>query len=309
MIRTTQRRTLTLEAPEAPGRPAHVSAASGLVAVGSWLYVVADDALHLAVFPREGTAPGRSLRLFPGELPLEPVARKAAKPDLEALCLLAPFAGCPHGALLALPSGSTAARQQGAVIPLAADGAVTGTARALDFTGLYAQLSRELGPLNIEGAAVAGGRLRLLQRGNGEQGTDALVDLDQERLVRALESGGAMGPELVRTVRRWELGRAGGVRLSFTDASALPDGRIVFTAAAEDTRDAYADGPVTGSAVGLLASDGSPLFLDAVDAKVKLEGVSARLEGGRVHLLLVADADDPSVPAPLLEATVEGLPG
>ncbi|MFP2906856.1 DUF6929 family protein [Pyxidicoccus sp. 3LFB2] len=58
MIRTTLRRTLTLESPEAPGRPAHVSAASGLVRVGPWLYIVADDALHLAVFPAQGDAPG-----------------------------------------------------------------------------------------------------------------------------------------------------------------------------------------------------------------------------------------------------------
>jgi hypothetical protein len=308
MIRTTQRRTLTLEAPEAPGRPAHVSSASGLVAVGPWLYVVADDALHLAVFPREGGAPGRSIRLFPGELPLEPRARKAAKPDLEALCLLPPFEGCPEGALLAMPSGSTAERQRGALLPLAADGTLAGEARPLDFTALYAQLARELGPLNVEGAAVTGGRLRLLQRGNGDQGTDALVDLDHERVIRALGAGREPGPETVRTVRRWELGQAGGVRLSFTDASPLPDGRIIFTAAAEDTRDTYADGPVAGSAVGVLAPDGSPQFLDEVDAKVKLEGVSARVEGGRVHLLLVADADDPAVPAPLLEAVLEGVP-
>jgi hypothetical protein len=308
MIRTTQRRTLTLEAPEEPGRPAHVSAASGLVAAGAWLYVVADDALHLAVFPREGGAPGRSIRLFPGELPLEHRARKAAKPDLEALCLLPPFEGCPEGALLAMPSGSTAERQRGAVLPLAADGVLAGEVRGVDFTALYAQLTRELGPLNVEGAAVTGGRLRLLQRGNGDQGTDALVDLDHERVVRALVAGRDPGPETVRTVRRWELGRAGGVRLSFTDASPLPDGRIIFTAAAEDSRDTYADGPVAGSAVGVLAPDGSPLFLDGVDAKVKLEGVSARVEGGRVHLLLVADADDPAVPAPLLEAVLEGVP-
>jgi hypothetical protein len=309
MIRTTQRRTLTLEAPDAPGRPAHVSAASGLVAVGPWLYVVADDALHLAVFPREGSAPGRSIRLFPGELPLEHLARKAAKPDLEALCLLPPFAGCPHGALLALPSGSTAARQRGALIPLSPEGLLAGEVRAVDFTGLYTQLARELGPLNVEGAAVASGRLRLLQRGNGDQGTDALVDLDHERLLRALETDQPLGPDVVRTVRRWELGHVGGVRLTFTDASPLPDGRIIFTAAAEDTRDAYADGPVAGSAVGVLAPDGSPLFLDSVDAKVKLEGVSASLEHGRVHLLLVADADDPAVAAPLLEAVLEGVPG
>jgi hypothetical protein len=66
---------------------------------------------------------------------------------------------------------------------------------------------------------------------------------------------------------------------------------------------------VAGSAVGLLAPDGSPLFLDAVDVKVKLEGVSARVEGGRVHLLLVADADVTALPAPLLEAVLEGVPG
>jgi hypothetical protein len=279
------------------------------VAVGPWLYVVADDSLHLAVFPREGDAPGRSIRLFPGELPLEHEARKAAKPDLEALCLLAPFTGCPHGALLAVPSGSTAARQRGALLPLTTEGSVAGEVRAVDFTSLYAQLTRELGPLNVEGAAVTGRRLRLLQRGNDVRGTDALVDLDLERLLRALEAGQGVGPETVRTVRRWELGRAGGVRLTFTDASPLPDGRIIFTAAAEDTQDTYADGPVAGSAVGLLAPDGSPLFMDVVDAKVKLEGVSARVEGGRVHLLLVADADDPAVPAPLLEAVLEGVPG
>ncbi|MDY7226170.1 DUF6929 family protein [Hyalangium rubrum] len=309
MIRTTLRRTLTLDAPEASGRPAHVSAASGLVAVGPWLYVVADDSMHLTVFPREGSAPGRSVRLFPGELPLEPRARKAAKPDLEALCLLGPFAGHPHGALLTLPSGSTAARHRGAVLPLAADGTLAGAAHEVDFTEVYTHLSREVGPINIEGAAVSGGFLRLLQRGNGDQGTDALVDLDRERVLRCLETGQGLGAATIRMVRRWELGRAGGVRLTFTDASPLPDGRLVFTAAAEDTRDSYEDGPVAGSAVGVLGPDGAPLFLDAVDAKVKLEGVSARVEGGRVHVLLVADADEPAIAAPLFEAVLEGVPG
>ncbi|WP_164011624.1 DUF6929 family protein [Pyxidicoccus trucidator] len=304
MIRTTLRRTLTLESPEAPGRPAHVSAASGLVRVGPWLYIVADDALHLAVFPAQGDAPGRSVRLFPGELPDEAKARKAAKPDLEVLCLLGPLAGAPHGALLALPSGSAETRRRGAVVRLGADGTLAGGVATVDCTAMYAQLARELGPLNIEGAAVVGGRLRLLNRGNGDVGVDALVDLDLERARRGLEVG-ALGPDVLRTTRRWELGRAGGVRLSFTDASPLPDGRLVFTAAAEDTRDAYADGRVTGSAVGVLAPDGSPLFLDAVDAKVKLEGVDARVEGGRVHLLLVADADDPAVAAPLMEAVLD----
>jgi len=304
MIRTTLRRTLTLEAPESPGRAAHVSAASGLVRVGEWLHVVADDSLHLATFSVRGDAPGRLSRLFPGELPEELQARKAAKPDLEVLCVLGPLAGAPHGALLALPSGSSPVRMIGAVLPLNAEGALAGEPRTVDCSALYQQIGRELGSLNIEGAAVVGGRLRLLQRGNGDTGVDALVDLDRERALRGIEVG-ALGPEVLRTIARWELGRSGGVRLSFTDASPLPDGRLVFTATAEDTRNAYADGPVAGSAVGLLAPDGTPLFLDSVDAKVKLEGVDARVEGGRVHLLLVADADDPAVAAPLLEAVLD----
>ncbi|WP_141331848.1 hypothetical protein [Myxococcus sp. AB025B] len=304
MIRITPRRTLTLEAPESPGLPAHVSAASGLVRVGDWLHVIADDSLHLATFPAHEDAPGRLSRLFEGELPEEPAARKAAKPDLEALCLLGPLVGAPHGALLALPSGSTSARMRGALVMLGADGSLTGEVRTVDCATMYQQLSRELGSLNIEGAAVVGGRLRLLQRGNGDAGVDALVDLDRERAMRAIEVG-ALGPEVVRTTLRWELGRTGGVRLSFTDASPLPDGRMIFTATAEASPDTYSDGAVAGSAVGLLAPDGTPLFLDVVDAKVKLEGVDARVEGGRVHLLLVADADDPSVAAPLLEAVLD----
>lgn len=309
MIHLTQRRQLILEAPESPGRPAHVSAASGLVRAGAWLYVVGDDSLHLAAFPLEGDAPGRSTRLFPGELPLEAKARKAAKPDMEALCLLGPLAGAPHGALLAVPSGSTPVRRKGALVPLAADGGLGGPVREVDFSSVYTQLERELGPLNVEGAALSAGRLRLLNRGNGDLGTDAVVDLDGSRVLGALEAGQALQSDVVRTVLRWELGKAGNVRLSFTDAAPLPDGRIVFTAAAEDTRDAYADGVVTGSAVGVLAADGSPLFLDGVDAKVKLEGVDARVEGGRVRLLLVADADDPDVAAPLFEAELPGVRG
>ncbi|NOK10184.1 DUF6929 family protein [Corallococcus exercitus] len=307
MIPTTRRRTLTLAAPEAPGRPAHVSAASGLVRAGDWLYVVADDALHLAVFPAVGDAPGHTVRLFAGELPDAHAARKAAKPDLEALCRLGPSASFAHGALLALPSGSTPARRRASVLALNADGTLAGEPRTVDCTSLYVQLERELVALNVEGAAVAGKRLRLLNRGNGEGGVDALVDLDLDRVLASLDAG-VMGPEAVRTVRRWELGEANGVRLSFTDASPLPDGRVVFTATAEASRDRVADGPVAGSAVGVLAPDGTPVYLDAVDVPVKLEGVDARVEGGRVHVLLVADADDPSVPAPLLEAALP-VPG
>ena len=69
MIDAAPLRTLTLLEPSRPGRPAHVSAASGLVRVGERLYVIADDENHLAAFPRHGTQPGSLVRIFAGTLP------------------------------------------------------------------------------------------------------------------------------------------------------------------------------------------------------------------------------------------------
>ena len=89
---------------------AHLSAASALVRVAERLFVVADDELHLGVFDLGDPAAGRLVRLFEGSLPAEKKARKAAKPDLEALALLPAMADFAQGALLALGSGSTPGR-------------------------------------------------------------------------------------------------------------------------------------------------------------------------------------------------------
>ena len=82
LISLAKVRELDLSAPTSAGRPAHLSAASGLVRAGRFLYVVADDELHLGVFHAAETTPGHLVRLFPGELPATAAERKARKPDL-----------------------------------------------------------------------------------------------------------------------------------------------------------------------------------------------------------------------------------
>ena len=69
------------------GRPAHISAASGLVWIGSQFYVVADDEFHLGVFSQDALSPGRLIRLFDGALPDSKAERKKRKPDLETFCI------------------------------------------------------------------------------------------------------------------------------------------------------------------------------------------------------------------------------
>ena len=79
---------------------------------------------------------------------------------------------------------------------------------------------------------------------------------------------------------------------------------MVFTAVAEDTEDTYNDGACLGAAIGIIASDGSLRFLDRLEQCHKVEGVSARVDGDAIRLLLVTDADDPDVPAGLFSASI-----
>ena len=287
-------RELTLAREPGEHAPAHVSAASGIVASDRWLYVVVDDEAGLAVFPREGDAPGRLLAL-PGErLPFDPVERKQRKPDLESLCVLPRHDGAPHGALLALGSGSAAPRRGGVRWPLDAQGALSGGPHALDLGPLYDELARTIAQLNIEGAAVCGDELLLAQRGNSAEGVSAIVVLDLAGVVAGLAGDASIDPGAVRAVERHELPEISGVPATFTDLATLPDGRVAFIACAEATDDPVRDGEFTGAIAGVLGGEWS-----VVEPAHKVEGLWPDGDGG---LLLVADPDDRAIPAPLLAA-------
>jgi hypothetical protein len=180
--------------------------------------------------------------------------------------------------------------------------------RRFDLAPLHAALAEAFGgagELNLEGAAVSGDVLRLLQRGNGALGTNAVIDLDLARVQAALADGATWDASFVRAIHHVDLPTLGGVTLGFTDASPLPDGRLVFTAAAEAGKDTYADGLCAGSVVGLLTAGATPALagLHAVQGRAKLEGVHATLHpDGEIDLLLCADADDPGVLAGLFAA-------
>jgi hypothetical protein len=283
-------RELTLARAAGDHAPAHVSAASGLVAAGQWLYVAVDDEAGLAVFPREGDGPGRLLRL-PGEaLPADPAERKRRKPDWEAVCLLPPDHDAPGGALLVLGSGSAEPRRRGVRWPLDRGGALRGEPQPLDLGPLYDELGRQFAQLNIEGATVRGDELLLAQRGNSAEGHNAIV---------ALELAGGLGPGAVRSVERHDLPELSGVRASFTDLAALPDGRVVYLACAEATDDPVRDGEFVGAVAGVL---GEEAFL--LEPDFKAEGVWPLAAGPAMDLLLVADPDDRAIPAPLLRTTL-----
>lgn len=117
MIKLEKMRDLNIDA-STRSRCSHLSAASGLVCVDAALYVIADDDLHLGVFPARGSGPGHLIRLFDGDLPDATVDRKAMKPDLEALIHVPPSRGFSFGALFAIGSGSRPNRKRGILLDL-----------------------------------------------------------------------------------------------------------------------------------------------------------------------------------------------
>jgi hypothetical protein len=306
MLALQKMRSLDLKEPSQEGRKPHLSAASGLVRAGKKFYVVADDELSLGVFDHKHEKPGELIRLLPGELSLDPVERKAAKADFESLVALPAFSGFEHGALFALGSGSKKKkRHTGAVLRLGADGKLIEGAQAFELAAMYEPLHSEFEKLNIEGAVVFGEEFRLFQRGNKKDRMNAIVCCKLKPVIDALSMRQQIPALELISIVPVELGELDGIPLSFTDAAGLPNGDMVFTAAAEDTDDAYADGPFTGSAVGIVRADGNLTALERCSEKVKLEGVAVAKSGDAIELLLVSDADDADIAAGLYHASLK----
>jgi hypothetical protein len=137
--------------------------------------------------------------------------------------------------------------------------------------------------------------------------------VDAGALLAFLLADGA--PPGLHDGRRYVLGEVEGAPLAFTDAAVLPDGTLLYAAAAERSPNAYDDGEVTGSALGLLDAAGGARWAPLVDAagapfRGKVEGVLPRDEvraddpPGGVRLWVVTDPDDTEAPSMLYPATL-----
>lgn len=307
MVTLTPIKELKLTQASHEGRHSHLSAASGLVQIGDFLYVVADDENHLGIFSSADQT-GYLKVLFDSELPLEHEARKAAKPDLEVLTLLPRSKKYPHGALLALGSGSKSSRESGVIISLNSIGEIDDNVEIINLDPLYDELKEEFGKLNIEGAVIIDNDIILFQRGNKKNKINATIRFSLKAFYKFTSSDNQDTDKLNIKITHYDLGEISGVPLCFTDATPLDNGAIVFTAAAENTSDAYLDGACMGSAIGVINASGELHSLDKIDEVLKLEGVDASINGSTLNLLLVSDADNEAIAATLYTAVLDGYP-
>ena len=299
-------RELDLDRPSAPGRGAHLSAASGVARRGDFVYVIGDDELGLGVFRLSKEAPGTLRPVLAGELPDGHEERKREKADLEALTLLPPTDEHPYGALLGLGSGSKPQRERGFVWGLGADGSLEGEPIELDLAPLYDRLRERAPELNVEGASVLGDALWLFHRGNTQQGLNIVAEVPLRDFLEDLARDGRIRCDGAPVrVRAYELGELDGVPLTFSDATPLADELVVFTASAEPGSDPHGtDGEIRGAVVGTIDGDGHVERLRTIDRKWKVEGVYASIDARVIDFLFVCDQDDPDAPSPLLSAAM-----
>ena len=273
--------------------------------------------------------PGSFARIIAGRLSIHEATRAEEKPDLEALTILPPFERNAHGALLACGSGGVSRggsrRSTGVAFTLDADGSLAGFPCEVDLEPLHVFVERHVeGPINLEGICVRGDELLLAQRNSvdeeGRPGQNVLLTLSLARVMESMLSDLTIDADELLGMRAYDLGHRAlevegesvEVKLDFTDLDGVsddPHGRVAFTAAAEGLRGTPADGRLAGSVVGLIDPDGEiVLQVPVADPELKLEGLDARFDpgSGRIDLLLVSDADDPGVPAPLMTASLPG---
>ena len=286
-----------------------VTAASGVAPLGEGWLVAQDDSTIAAWRREDGVRRVRVLPPVEGHDTFSPAAgTKHLKPDLEVAC---PAEVNGEPAVLLLGSGSSSRRMRAVLVRLEDGEPVV---QAADLPALYervaAALDLPMDHLNLEGASRCDGIVRWFNRGNLMAGVrSASVDVPLEGLVAAVLGRGDAGQVPVDRPLEYELGEVEGVGLAVTDAIALPDGRMLLSAAAEDTPNAVDDGPVVATAIALL--DGGSVRAVApipeVDGHVhKVEGLALRsFEGDRVQLLAVVDDDDPDTPSAELDLRVE----
>lgn len=285
-----------------------VRAASAITRFGDGFLIAQDDATA-ACWWRAGI--GTPVRVLPPvdghDTFSEAEHTKELKPDLEA-ALHVTLDGEP--AALLLGSGSTPARMRAVLVGLR-DGVPWTLSR--DMSPLYARvgalLGLEPGQLNLEGACVPEGSVRWFHRGRPSAGLpSASVDLDLVALVAAVAGRAEPGGLRATGVRTYGVGEVEGVGLAVTDAVTLPGSGVLVSAAAEDSPNAYDDGPVLGSALAVL--DGTSVRASAALPRVggrvaKIEGLALldwSAHGGRV--LAVVDEDDPATASVLLTLRV-----
>ena len=293
-------------------RPPHVRAASGLSAFRESLAVIQDDANWLALIDADQQVTAVPLPPSPAgdRVFSKKRGNQGDKYDLEACVTVGSGDQCE---LVGFSSGSRSEREWVLRVRDDEDGGGL-KAEFVAAPAFYAALrqTKEFSGagLNIEGAlAFDHDLVRLFQRGNAApcnelEATDATADFSWAALCEHLSAPDRHPPPALDNVRTYDLRTLDGVRLTFSDAEHLGDGRVLFSASAEDRE----TGGIRGSVLGIIEKDGEARWTHLSDERGqpfsgKIEGLTLDANDRR-KVYFVIDDDDEDTPSRIYHAVV-----
>lgn len=221
-----------------------VSSGSGLAVYGQTFYLIGDDAEYVGRFDIGDTTYQR-INWYPAAS--QQRIERSIKHDLESATIasidkqpyilafgsgvLSPFRDTLFGMKLA----DTQVRFRCSLQPL--------------YTAIRTKAGLQDNELNIEGAAIAGSQLLLLNRGKNLLISILWADLETyiQRLGQAPVPAFRIQPLSLPVVNNYPVGCSG--------LAAINDRELLFTASLEETKDLRLDGTVKGSYIGKLQLD------------------------------------------------------
>lgn len=264
-----------------------IPSGSGIVKSGNQYYIIGDDSPFLFSLDRELNVISQTRLLdsvnFSGKRII-----KSEKPDFEALEMLG------ENELVVFGSGSKSPQRDVFMRILLKDSLII---EKYDITDLYTELKAlpifSDSELNIEATAFSDNQLFLFNRKK-----NLIIKFNYRDLLSYLRAEAAF-PE--PEIRQFALPQINGIEAGFSGATALKnEPKIIFTASVENTGNAYDDGEILGSFIGVIDVSTNN-FTDSftycqipnAEAKLKVESVTVEEEvsSGETKVILITDDD------------------
>ena len=267
-----------------------IPGASGLGINEQYIMVIGDNSPHLYLLDHTAK-PSGIINIYPTDDFKDGKIKKSLKPDFEALEMIK---GETHDEVLIFGSGSRGPQRDVFIHVILAPEPIVKTFDLVAFYDHLREMDEMSGyELNIEAVALHENQLLLFNRGK-----NLIFSFDYLSFLGFINDGIPYPHPVVTEV---VLPQLNGFVSGFSGATMIPGtSTLLFTTSVEDTPNAYDDGEILGSFIGMvdLSRSGQPIryFLieeDNQPYKVKIESIAIlnQMSKNELEVLMVTDSD------------------
>lgn len=264
-----------------------IPSGSGIIKSGNMYYVIGDDSPFLFSLNKEFKTIAKTRLLDSVQFSDERII-KSIKPDFEALEMVGEHEAVVFG------SGSRSPQRNVFMRILLKD---SFSIETYDISGFYENLRHfpilHDSELNIEATAFHNNQIFLFNRKK-----NLVIRFEYNELLAYLRGETAFPkPE----IKSFALPTINGIEAGFSGATALKgEAKIIFTASVENTNNAYDDGDILGSFIGMIdisnnniSDDFNYCEIPNTETHLKVESVTVEKEtaSGKTEVILITDDD------------------